>query len=330
MADSEDARGGGSLSMARCLVTGAAGFIGSHLGERLVRDGHEVLGLDAFTDNYPRAQKEANLAALRGGERFSLLEADLATADLAPLLAGVDYVFHLAGQPGVRPSWGASFPEYLRNNVLATQRLLEAAKGVSFKKLIYASSSSVYGDAETLPTPETALPRPVSPYGVTKLAAEHLCLLYWRNYGLPVVALRYFTVYGPRQRPDMAFHKFIRALLAGEEITVYGDGEQTRDFTYVADAAEGTVRAAFAEVVGEVFNLGGGSRVSVNQVLRLLASILGRAARLRYVEAQRGDARHTAADTSRAALELGYAPAVLLATGLRAEAEWLAAARITE
>ena len=310
--------------MSRCLVTGAAGFIGSHLCERLVRDGHEVMGVDAFTDYYARAQKEANLASLRQAEGFSFLEADLLQADLASLLAGTDLVFHLAGQPGVRPSWGKDFDVYVRHNIAATQRLLEAAKGLPLQKLVYASSSSIYGDAESYPTPETALPKPIAPYGVTKLAAEHLSYLYWRNHAVPAVSVRYFTVYGPRQRPDMAFHRFIRAIMEGQEIIVYGDGEQTRDFTYVADAVEGTLRAAFAGPSGEVFNLGGGSRVTVNRVVGLLEAIAGRPARVRHVEPQRGDVRHTAADTSRAAAILGYSPAVRLEEGLRAEVDWLA------
>ncbi|MHB1132206.1 MAG: NAD-dependent epimerase/dehydratase family protein [Chloroflexota bacterium] len=309
--------------MARCLVTGAAGFIGSHLCERLVRDGHDVAGIDCFTDYYARAQKEANLARLRADRRFRLVEADLVSADLPPLLDGIDYVFHLAGQPGVRPSWGASFDLYVHSNVVATQRLLEAAKGQSLKKLVYASSSSIYGDAESFPTSETVLPRPVSPYGVTKLAAEHLVYLYQQNYGLATVSVRYFTVYGPRQRPDMGFNKFIRAVLAADEITIYGDGEQTRDFTYVADAVEGTLRAAFSAATGEPFNLGGGARVSVNQVIALLAEITGQRPRVTHIETQRGDARHTAADTSRAAAAFDYRPTTSLEEGLRAETEWL-------
>src|SRR3990172_3831340 len=249
-----------SVTMERktCLVTGVAGFVGSHLAERLIRDGHFVIGVDCFSDYYPRWMKENNLAQLRRDARFHFIEADLLELDLAALLRGesssirqramgdnarwdagdghVDYVFHLAAQAGVRESWGRNFDIYVRSNILTTQRLLEAAKELPLMKLVYASSSSVYGDAEAFPTSEDVTPHPVSPYGVTKLAGEHLCLLYWRNYGVPAVGLRYFTVYGPRQRPDMAFHRFIRAILEGMEIPVYGDGEQTRDFTYVDDA----------------------------------------------------------------------------------------------
>jgi UDP-glucose 4-epimerase len=212
---------------------------------------------------------------------------------------------------------------YARNNVLATQRLLEAAKGTALKKFVYASSSSVYGDAECFPTPESMTPHPVSPYGVTKLAGEHLCSLYWRNYGVPTVCLRYFTVYGPRQRPDMAFHKFIRAALDGQAIQVYGDGEQTRDFTFVSDTVDGTLRAAEVGPAGEVFNLGGGSRVTVNQVIHELESILDARILVKYLESQKGDARDTSASIERAVARLGYAPRVCLAEGLQSEAAWM-------
>lgn len=327
-----------------CLVTGVAGFIGSHLAERLIRDGHFVIGVDCFSDYYPRWMKENNLAQLRRDARFHFIEADLLELDLAALLRGesssirqramgdnarwdagdghVDYVFHLAAQAGVRESWGRNFDIYVRSNILTTQRLLEAAKELPLMKLVYASSSSIYGDAEAFPTSEDVTPHPVSPYGVTKLAGEHLCLLYWRNYGVPAVGLRYFTVYGPRQRPDMAFHRFIRAILEGMEIPVYGDGEQTRDFTYVDDAVEGTVRAAFADVAGDAFNIGGGSRISVNGVIRLLEGITNKRAQVRYLAPGRGDVRHTSADIRHAARALSYAPRATLADGLRSEREW--------
>ncbi|MBI4506698.1 MAG: NAD-dependent epimerase/dehydratase family protein [Chloroflexi bacterium] len=308
----------------RALVTGCAGFIGSHLCERLLAQGHEVVGVDAFTDYYPRARKDANLNVLREAPRFLLREADLAVADLAPLLAGIDVVFHQAAQPGVRASWGSAFDTYARNNVVATQRLLEAVKGRPLKKFVYASSSSVYGDAESFPTPETALPRPVSPYGVTKLSGEQLVYLYWRNYGLPTLALRYFTVYGPRQRPDMAFHRFIRSALAERPIQVYGDGEQTRDFTFVSDAVAANVTAAASSAAGVAVNIGGGSRVCLNQVIRVLEALLRRRIGVTHVAPQRGDVRHTSADIRLAAEVLDYAPTVDLEAGLAAEVEWLA------
>jgi len=308
-----------------CFVTGAAGFIGSHLCERLTASGYRVVGVDSFSDYYPRSFKEANLALLSDDRNFDLIEADLLHLDLEALLAGMSpaYVFHLAAQPGVRASWGKTFETYLQNNILASQRLLEALKDRRLKKFVYASSSSVYGDAERFPTGEELRPQPVSPYGVTKLAGEHLCMLYGRNYGLPVVALRYFTVYGPRQRPDMAFFKFIRAMLTDRPLTVFGDGEQTRDFTYVADAVEGTVQAALSPVTGEVFNIGGGSRVAVYGVVRRLEEITGCRAQIRYAPAGRGDARHTSADITKAARVLQYRPARSLPVGLEAEVRWL-------
>jgi nucleoside-diphosphate-sugar epimerase len=229
----------------------------------------------------------------------------------------VEYVFHLAGQPGVRASWGREFDDYVRLNVLATQRLLEAAKSFTLKKFVYASSSSVYGDAERFPTPEDIVPRPVSPYGVTKLAGEHLVNLYARHYGIPSISLRFFSVYGPRQRPDMAFHRFIHAMKYDEEITVYGDGEQTRDFTFVGDVVEGTVRAGFSNVTDGTFNLGGGSQVSVKQTIAILERILNRPARIQSGQTQQGDARNTRADIRRAAKAFGYAPGTGLEQGLR-------------
>lgn len=307
----------------RVLVTGCAGFVGSHLSEALVARGHEVIGIDCFTDYYARERKEDNLRRLRFEPRFTLHEADLATADLAPLVAGVDLVYHQAGQPGVRASWGENFATYTVNNVLATQRLLEALKGRPLKKFVYASSSSIYGDAEAYPTTETTLPRPVSPYGVTKLSAEQLVYLYWRNFGLPTISLRYFTVYGPRQRPDMAFHRFIRAILEGRPIQVFGDGEQTRDFTYIGDIVAANLAAGKCDAAGVALNIGGGSRVSVNQVLAVLARHLDRPLHVRYSGTEHGDVRHTSADTSLAAELLGYAPQVSLERGLAAEAAWV-------
>jgi len=239
----------------RCLVTGVAGFIGSHLAERLLADGHEVVGVDSFTDYYPRAFKEANLQGLRDAPGFELLTSDLTILPLDAVLDGVDWIFHQAAQAGVRASWGQQFDIYTSCNITATQRLLEAAVHArNLKRFVYASSSSVYGDAETLPVTVQALTRPVSPYGVSKLAAEHLCTLYWKSYRVPTVSLRYFTVYGPRQRPDMAFHKFGRALLTNAPMDIYGDAGQTRDFTYVSDIVEANIRAAQAEsVTGLVF-----------------------------------------------------------------------------
>lgn len=310
----------------RALVTGAAGFIGSHLSERLTADGHDVVGVDCFTDYYARSIKERNLERLRAEPRFTFVEGDLNTLDPKALLAGVDWVFHQAAQAGVRASWGDSFRIYTRLNIDATQRLLEAAKSADrLKKLVYASSSSVYGDAATLPMLEDHPTHPLSPYGVTKLAAEHLAVLYTKNFGVPTASLRYFTVYGPRQRPDMAFHKFFKAALAGEEISVYGDGTQTRDFTYVSDAVEANVRAAASAPPGAVLNIGGGSRVSVREVLAMVEELVGRPVRVRYLEVQHGDMKDTVADTTRARELIDYRPLVSLRDGLARERDWVAA-----
>lgn len=307
----------------QCVVTGVAGFVGSSLCDRLLADGHTVVGIDCFIDYYPREVKERNLAGARAHPRFSFHECNLARDEFASLLEGAEWVFHQAAQAGVRASWGGSFQTYTDNNVLATQRLLEALREVpTLQKVVYASSSSVYGDAERFPTPEDTLPRPVSPYGVSKLAAEHLMVLYAREFGVPTTSLRYFTVFGPRQRPDMAFHRFIRAGLTGAEIVVYGDGEQSRDFTFISDAVEANILAAQRGAPGSVYNIGGGTQATVNEVLTTLERELGRL-KIRREERQVGDARHTSADTSRARAELGFAPQVSLADGLSREVQWL-------
>ena len=307
----------------RALVTGVAGFVGSTLAERLVDGGADVVGVDCFTDYYPRPMKERNLAALRGHERFRFVESRVQDADLGALLADRTHLFHLAAQAGVRKSWGRDFAVYLENNIAATQVLLEACKGLALDRIVYASSSSVYGDDTPMPFHEDAVPRPVSPYGVSKLAGEQLCYLYHVNFGLPTVSLRYFTVYGPRQRPDMGFHRFLRATIRGEAITVYGDGEQTRDFTFVADAVGATIAAATRGVPGRVYNIGGGSRVSINQVFEMIGRVTGSQPRLHLDPAQKGDMRHTYADTSRARCDLAFAPTVGLEEGLAAEYRWL-------
>jgi nucleoside-diphosphate-sugar epimerase len=306
------------------FVTGVAGFIGSTLADRLLADGADVVGLDCFTDYYPRSDKERNLAAALRHPRFRLVDAAIQEADLPALLADRTHVFHFAAQAGVRKSWGRDFSVYTRNNVEATQMLLEACIGLPIERIVYSSSSSVYGDAVALPMREDALPQPVSPYGVTKLAAEQLCYLYYTNERLPTVSLRYFTVYGPRQRPDMAFHKFLRATMRGEPIVLYGDGNQTRDFTYVHDAAAANIAAAARGVPGRVYNIGGGSRVSINDVLAMIAHVSGRRPVVDARASQKGDMRHTYADTSRARADLGFAPAVGLEQGLAAEHAWLA------
>jgi UDP-glucose 4-epimerase len=306
----------------KVVVTGAAGFIGSHLSERLLADGHQVTGLDSFTDYYDRGQKERNLEASRKHRNFAFKELDLVEDDFSGALVDANVVFHLADQSAVRSSWGSHFDRFVRNNIVATQRLFEALREVPVDRLIYASSSAVYGDAEMSPTRESALPRPISPYGMTKLAAEHLALLYMRTFGIPVVALRYFTVYGPRQRPDMALARFMQALASGEEIEVFGDGEQARDFTYISDAVDGTIKAATANVAGQIINLGGGSRVTINQVLTALEEISGMSARKRNLPATPGDPKHAVASINLARERLGWEPRVSLREGLTKQWEW--------
>jgi len=311
----------------KALVTGGAGFIGSHLSEQLLSQGDEVIALDCFTDYYPRAIKERNLSALLGRQRYCFVEGDIASVDLRRLLQGVTHVFHLAAQAGVRKSWGREFRTYTTLNVEATQILLEACVGRQLERVVYASSSSVYGDEVPLPMREDALPRPVSPYGVTKLAAEHLCHLYYVNHGVPTVSLRYFTVYGPRQRPDMGFHRFLTAVLDGQSLIQYGDGLQTRDFTFVADAVTATAGAAVRSVPGRVYNIGGGSRVSLREVFDLIARISGRPVHIDQQPPQKGDMRDTYADTSRARTDIGFVPSVGLEDGLREMMTWMEAIR---
>ena len=311
----------------RVVVTGAAGFIGSHLCERLLADGHQVTGIDSFSDYYARLRKQQNLRGVSAHRNFVLEEADLVDADLRRILDGTTVVFHLAGQPGVRPSWGGHFDRYVHDNIVATQRLLESLRETPLQRLVFASSSSVYGDAERFPTKETALPRPVSPYGMTKLAAEHLTFVYMRNFGIPATSLRYFSVYGPRQRPDMAFCRFMEALVDDEEIEIFGDGEQTREFTYVGDAVDGTVKAASADVVGQIINLGGGSRVTVNRVLDTLEDISRINVRRQYLPAAPGDPRHTGASINLARERLGWEPRVSLREGLANQWRWFQESR---
>lgn len=308
--------------MARVLLTGAAGFIGSHLAEGCLERGHSVLGIDSFTSYYDPELKRANLVQLDGHPAWNFVEGDLTDVDLGSLLQGIEIVFHLAAQPGVRTSWGQTFRAYVDSNVTALQRLLEASRSAAPERFVFASSSSVYGNAERLPTGEETPLQPISPYGATKVLGEHLCHLYYRSYGLPTVTLRYFSVYGPRQRPDMAFNKLIRAALEGEQIVIYGDGRQTRDFTFVSDAVDGTVAAAENGHPGSVYNLGGGARTSMNEALEMISDLTGESLNVRRAGTQAGDARDTAADIRRARGQLGFLPSRSLYEGLSEQVAW--------
>lgn len=306
------------------LVTGAAGFIGSNIAKELLKRGEQVIGVDCFTDYYARSLKEENLAAIKGNDNFEFLEADLLELDLIDLLDGVDYVYHQAAQAGVRASWGKTFDIYTDNNIRVTQQLLEAARESTVKKIVYASSSSVYGDTDQLPMKEDNYLRPVSPYGVSKLAAEHLCYLYWKNFNVPTVSLRYFTVYGEGQRPDMAFHIFIKAILTGSAINVFGDGRQSRNFTHVSDIVQANILAAENSISGEVFNIGGdGEGIILNDSIKMMADIIGKKAEIVYQAAAKGDVKHTSADCQKARELLGYEPEMDFKEGLMREIAYL-------
>ena len=301
----------------RYVVTGAAGFIGSHLVEKLSADGHDVVAVDCFSDYYDPALKRENARS------FDVVGRDLAEGPLRDLVAGADGIFHLAGQPGVR-SFGDVFPVYVRRNLVATDRLFSAA-AESGARVVFASSSSVYGDSEQYPTPEDAVPLPISPYGITKLACEHLARAYTKAFGLDVVTLRYFTVYGPRQRPDMAFTRLVRALADGEVFELYGDGRQARSFTFVGDAIEATVSAMDRAPSGAVYNVGGGTEATIREVIGALELLAGRTLDLRDLPPVPGDVRRTSADTTRIHREIGWRPRVSLEDGLRAQWEWAVA-----
>jgi UDP-glucuronate 4-epimerase len=310
------------------VVTGVAGFIGSHLATRLLAEGHRVVGLDCLTGYAGVDRKRDNLLRLGEHPAFRLIQADLSTADSTEALEGAQVVFHLAGQPGVRSSWNVGFSDYCTNNVLATQRLLESARQARVAKLVYASSSSVYGNHATYPVDEAALPRPHSPYGVTKLAAEHLCSLYADNHGLPTVSLRYFTVYGPGQRPDMGIYRLIDAALSGQPFPLFGTGQQIRDFTFVDDVVEANLAAARAEVApGTVVNVAGGSSVNMLEVADAVGAAVGHPIKLEHEDSMPGDVERTGGSTGKAERLLGWRPAVDLEEGIRRQVAWQRAAR---
>ncbi len=302
----------------RCLITGVAGFIGSHLAKRLLIEGHEVWGIDSLTDYYPRSLKERNLAGPRNWKRFAFIEKDLLELDLKPLLDGMDWVFHLAAQPGVRTSWGQGFGGYVHCNILATEHLLEALRETSgIQRVIYASSSSVYGQPKRLPMKENMVLQPESPYGATKLFAENLCKMYHCKHGVPVVMLRYFTVYGPHQRPDMVLQKWCKAIAEREPLLLYGDGSQARDFTFVSDVVEATLLATRSEAaVGEILNIGSGTQTTLRDVLDFLREVSNTPLDLTFERPHYGEVQTTLADISRAQRLLGYTPSVSLREGL--------------
>jgi UDP-glucuronate 4-epimerase len=310
----------------RSVVTGAAGFIGSHLVAALLELGDEVIGVDCFSTYYAPERKRANLVGVEQHDAFTLIEGDINDLDLARLLEGVDVVYHLAGQPGVRASWGVEFDIYLMQNLLTTQKLLEAGKNLPLSRFVLASSSSVYGQAERFPTSESDTPRPVSPYGATKLGAEQLCHLYATSFALPSVILRYFTIFGPRQRPDMAFSRFIAAALAGRPVQILGDGGQSRDFTYVDDAVAATIAAGREGVPGQIYNVAGGCQATVLGVVETLETLVGHPVAREHVDPMPGDPRQTGADTTAARRDLAYAPAVSLEEGLSRQLEYARAA----
>lgn len=308
----------------KIVVTGAAGFVGSHLTDRLLADGHSVIGIDMFTKPQWAHFKRENLTEACKNPNFTLLEADLLQVNLTEIIRDVDCVYHQAAIAGVRNSWGANFQEYVDMNILATQRLLEACKNSQISKFVYASSSSVYGGTNG-PTAEETATLPISPYGVSKLAGEHLARMYFINYGVPATSLRYFTVYGPRQRPDMAFHKFLKAVKEDQSITLYGDGAQTRDFTYVSDVVEANIQAMELQEHGNVFNIGGTERISVNGVLSTIEKVTGRSVKIDYLPQPPGDPLHTWADISKARKKLAYEPKINLHVGLEKEWEYILA-----
>ena len=306
--------------METVVITGVAGFIGSHLAEKLLHNNFKVIGIDSFTNYYPKKIKKNNLKECLKNKNFSFISKDLIEIDLLSIFRKSQHLFHLAAQPGVRSSWGSKFETYVKENILVTQRILGYARAAnSFKKIIMASSSSVYGEQEGQMNEENTITKPVSPYGVTKLAAENLCRIYAKNYNLPITSLRYFTVYGPRQRPDMAFMQFIKAALTNSKLIVYGDGFQTRDFTYIDDIVKASISCIEGNLSNEILNIGGGFVVSINDILKLLTDISQTELKISYTTQQKGDAIHTEADISKAIRLIDYKPKTKIKDGLMQE-----------
>jgi nucleoside-diphosphate-sugar epimerase len=306
-----------------CLVTGAAGFIGSHLCRRLLKEKISVVGIDSLTDFYPSWIKKKNILPLLKEKKFKFIAKDINELNLKELLEKTDCVLHLAAQAGVRASWAQNFSVYTKNNIEATQKILEVSKNSHLKKLVYASSSSVYGLCPELPMSEISPLHPYSPYGVTKLAGEQLCFLYHKNYGVPAISLRLFTVYGPGQRPDMAFHKFFRAIANNKKITVYGDGKQTRDFTFIDDVVEAHIAALQQGKVGETYNVGGGVRKKLEDIFPIIEDTCQRKIEMKKEGIQKGDVLHTFSDIDKARRDLNYSPQTALEDGLKEEWQWI-------
>jgi nucleoside-diphosphate-sugar epimerase len=310
--------------MKNVIVTGAAGFIGSHLTERLLKDGFNVTGIDCFTDYYSKEIKQKNISNFWNNKNFKLIESDLMDIDLDTLLSKNKILFHQAAQPGVRASWGNQFQTYVKDNIQVTQKILESAKNTNnLEKIILASSSSVYGNQQGIMIEDETMVKPISPYGVTKFASESLGILYHKNFGLPVTSLRYFTVYGPRQRPDMAFFRFIMANLSNQSIELFGDGSQKRDFTFITDIVEANIKTLENDVDGGILNVGGGSVRSINEVLNLISSQTGNENKINFKDKQKGDVEKTEAGIKNIKKKLNFKPEISLEEGLPLEIEWL-------
>lgn len=307
----------------KCLITGVAGFIGSSLADKLLELGNQVIGIDCLNDYYSPQIKKNNIEPLLDNKKFVFKTADILFTDLSEYLREIDIIYHLASQPGVRGSWGKNFSIYVENNIHATQILLEACIDLPIKKFIYASSSSVYGDVPILPVKEDTPLKPISPYGVTKLAGENLAFLYYKAYGIQVVSLRYFTVFGPKQRPDMAFSRFLKAALNDEPIQIFGAGNQTRDFTYIEDAVMGTMLAVEGGRPGQIYNIGGGKRISLNEVLNIIEKVIGKRLKIERIDAQKGDVQHTFADILKAQRDFNYRPKFPLSQGIEKQYVWI-------